>query len=108
VFSSFGTKQYNALTLTDAQQKSITVTHPFSPHKGKRFELIKKTRKGGKDRLICHDDAGNTMWFLADWTDYHDTGSINKATNDPHSPSEDFRNTDLEMLSKLLDELEEV
>ena len=86
----------------------MTVTHPFSPFYGKSFTVIKKTRNGGKDRLICLDDAGNIRWFLADWTNYHDNGPNETTIKGAHSSCGDFRLAELEMLSKLLNDLGEV
>lgn len=51
-------------------KKKVTVTHPFSPDKGKEFTLVHRLHYWGDDRLILLDENGKRRRINASWTDY--------------------------------------
>jgi len=71
--------------------------------------LVSSRIKGGKERLVCLDDAGNSRVFQAAWTNYHDIGMPGLTTETTmRSSKSGFRFEDLEKLSKLLEDLKSV
>ena len=81
----------------------ITVTHPFSPHKGKEYFIVDETPGWGEDRLLCNDNEGNSRIFLKSWTDY--------PTEEPENPFEgtvDFWYDDLQMLARLITDIKKL
>jgi len=53
-----------------SENKKVTVTHPFSPDKGKEFTLVEHKHYWGDDRLILLDSKGKRRRISASWTDY--------------------------------------
>lgn len=49
---------------------TVTVTHPFSPDRGKEFALVERRHYWGDDRLILLDERGKRRRIKAEWTDY--------------------------------------
>lgn len=49
---------------------TVTVTHPFSPDRGKAFTLVERRNYWGDDRLIMLDEQGKRRRMKASWTDY--------------------------------------
>ena len=47
----------------------LTVTHPFHPWRGRRFELVDCERRWGQWRVYYLSDRGNTAYMPAAWTD---------------------------------------
>jgi len=89
--------------LTDYQQATVTVTHPFSPDYGRSFALVRIVGKGGKDRLKCEDDDGNIRHIKAAWTDYNDICAYAAQPKATSLAEADFSYSDLKMLAQLLD-----
>ncbi len=70
---------YKSTTLLPKQPKvEIHVTHPFSPLREHKFELIERKQCWGEDRLLCFDETGNYRRILTSWTDYvpHDVFEV--------------------------------
>ena len=101
-------RQYNTSTLTDGQQETITITHPFSPLKGRSYTFVKKTKRGGKDRLACIDEAGNSRVFPIEWTNYRDNSTYGELPKAALRESGDFRYKELKQLADMLDGLKNV
>ena len=53
---------------TDAKQ-FFTVTHPFHPWRGRRFELINCERRWGQWRVSYLTEDGSLAYLPASWTD---------------------------------------
>jgi hypothetical protein len=47
----------------------FTVTHPFHPWRGRRFELIDLRRRWGQWRVYYLTEQGYTAYLPASWTD---------------------------------------
>lgn len=47
----------------------MTVTHPFHPWQGKRFELVNCERRWGQWRVFFVTDDGELAYLPASWTD---------------------------------------
>ena len=47
----------------------FTITHPFHPKKGQRFELIDCQRRWGKWRVYHLTEDGQQAFLPASWTD---------------------------------------
>jgi hypothetical protein len=54
---------------SDEATPFITVTHPFHPWRGRRFELIDLRRRWGQWRVYYLTEEGHTAYLLASWTD---------------------------------------
>jgi len=52
-----------------AAKQFFTVTHPFHPWCGRRFELIDCQRRWGQWRVYYLTAEGNTAFLPASWTD---------------------------------------
>ena len=78
-------------------KQTITITHPFSPHRGQKYIVIDTSHSHGEDRIICSDENGNSRSVLATWTDYP-TADLYGSLDTPV----DFRFEDLQMLAKLI------
>jgi hypothetical protein len=50
-------------------RQSFTVTHPFHPWRGRRFELIECRRRWGQWRVYYLNPKGHLAYFPASWTD---------------------------------------
>jgi Family of unknown function (DUF5372) len=46
-----------------------TVTHPFHPLSGKRFQVLKLRRIGGREVLSLFDEGRGTVTVPREWTD---------------------------------------
>jgi hypothetical protein len=46
-----------------------TITHPFHPLSGKRFQVLKRRRIGGREVLSLFDEGRGTVTVPRDWTD---------------------------------------
>jgi hypothetical protein len=57
-----------ALNANDAKQY-FTVTHPFRPWRGRRFELIDQRRRWGQWRVYYVRENGCPSYLPASWTD---------------------------------------
>jgi len=94
---------YNApCVIYGQQQRTVTVTHPFSPLNGQRLTIAKKTKRGGKERYICYDEAGNTTSLLTSWTSCPIENPDRALMESAGLDKVDFRYEDLLMLSELL------
>jgi Family of unknown function (DUF5372) len=51
---------------------SATITHPFHPLKGQRFDILKTRRLGGVDTLILRGSQRGTFSVPREWTDLAD------------------------------------
>ena len=80
------------------ERVEIYIVHPFSPLKGKKYEVIEHMTTWGEDRVLCMDEHGETHLFMTSWTDY--------LPEDPFitisDRTVDFRYEDLKSLSQLL------
>ena len=47
-----------------------TVTHPFHPLRGQRFEVLKTRRAAGIDSLILRHPERGSYTVVQDWTDW--------------------------------------
>ena len=47
-----------------------TVTHPFHPLRGQRFEVLKTRRAAGVDSLILRHPERGSYTVVQDWTDW--------------------------------------
>ena len=47
----------------------FTLTHPFHPLRGRRFELVKLDRRWWRWRVFYFDEEGTFGVFPANWTD---------------------------------------
>ena len=47
-----------------------TVTHPFHPLRGQRFEVLKLRRAAGVDSLILRHPQRGSYTVAQDWTDW--------------------------------------
>jgi hypothetical protein len=47
----------------------VTVTHPFHPLSGKRFQILKMGRVVGREALSLFDEEHGTVVIPRDWTD---------------------------------------
>ena len=47
----------------------FTVTHPFHPWRGRRFELINCERRWGQWRVFYVNEEGSLAYLPASWTD---------------------------------------
>ena len=90
-----------ASLLNDKQ--TITITHPFSPHRGQEFIVIERITAWNDDKLICCDNDGNSRTFLTSWTDYPIDEPQLTATI-----SADFKFNDLQMLAKLIGDIKKL
>ncbi|MFP3031110.1 MAG: DUF5372 family protein, partial [Wolbachia sp.] len=50
----------------------VTITHPFHPWKGQRFQIIPTRRCNDRDILNLKTLAGGIITILRDWTDKAD------------------------------------
>ena len=80
------------------ERTEIHVTHPFSPLKGKRFEVIEHMITWGEDRVLCIDENGETRLLMTSWTDYLPVEPFIAVSNG----TVDFRYDDLKLLSQML------
>jgi hypothetical protein len=48
--------------------RSIRITHPFHPLRGKTFELIERRSTWGEDRVYFHDEKGVFRRMPTAWT----------------------------------------
>jgi hypothetical protein len=46
-----------------------TVTHPFHPLAGKRFQVLKRRKVGGRELLSLLDEGKGPIALLREWTD---------------------------------------
>jgi hypothetical protein len=53
----------------DKAKQFFTVTHPFHPKKGQRFELIDCQRRWGQWRVYHLTEDGQQAFLPASWTD---------------------------------------
>jgi len=86
--------------LKDDIQK-VVVTHPFSPYKGKEYDVLDMIYNW--DMLLCRGDDGNIRTFLTKWTDYPSVEPEN-----PFTGTIDFWVQDLQMLAKLISDIKKV
>ena len=64
---------YNSSVLLPRQPEVIvTITHPFSPMKGREYLLIEKKVCWGQARVLVFDENGDYRRFPASWTDLAD------------------------------------
>jgi len=54
---------------SDTQKQFFTITHPFHPWRGRRFELIDFRRRWGQWRVYYLTKEGHTAYLPASWTD---------------------------------------
>jgi Family of unknown function (DUF5372) len=47
----------------------VTVTHPFHPWRGRRFELMDCEQRWGQWRVLYLSEAGDVAYMPASWTD---------------------------------------
>ena len=47
-----------------------TITHPFHPLRGQRFEILKTRRAAGIDTLILHHPDRGSYTVAQEWTDW--------------------------------------
>lgn len=47
-----------------------TITHPFHPLRGQRFEVLKTRRAGGIDTLLLRHAERGSYAIARDWTDW--------------------------------------
>ena len=50
-------------------ERYFTITHPFHPWRGRRFELIQCQRQWGQWRVYYLTKTGRRAFFPAGWTD---------------------------------------
>lgn len=75
-------KSYKSTTLLPLQPKVIIhVTHPFSPLKGRPFELVERKYCWGEDRVLCFDENGFYRRLLTSWTDYSPQSAFEEISN---------------------------
>jgi hypothetical protein len=48
------------------------IRHPFHPHRGQRFEVLKKRRLAGVDTLILRESTYGSFSIAREWTDWAD------------------------------------
>ena len=65
--------------------------------------MVERFTTFGADRILCVDNAGNSRVFLTSWTDYPSDEPANQFWG-----SVDFWYDDLQMLAKLLADIEKV
>jgi hypothetical protein len=53
----------------DQREAFFTITHPFHPWHGRRFELIERRRRWGQWRVYYLNERGHLAYFPASWTD---------------------------------------
>ncbi len=53
----------------DKAKQFFTITHPFHPKKGQRFELIDCQRRWGQWRVYHLTEDGQQAFLPASWTD---------------------------------------
>jgi len=84
-------------------QTHFTVTHPFHPLRGRRYELVKLDRRWWRWRTFYLDEDGTLGVFPASWTD---AGPM-----DPFVEQSDgraiARGQDLLQLADMLQEIQE-
>jgi len=51
------------------EKQYFTVTHPFHPWRGRRFELINCERRWGQWRVFYFNEQGGLAYLPASWTD---------------------------------------
>lgn len=49
-------------------ERTLFVTHPFHPLKGREFRLVTYRHNWGEDRVYFHDDQGELVALPASWT----------------------------------------
>jgi len=49
---------------------SVTITHPFHPHTGQTFQILKVRTVAGIVTLILQEKERGSFAVQADWTDY--------------------------------------
>jgi hypothetical protein len=49
---------------------TATITHPFHPLRGQRFEVLKRRRAAGIDTLILRHPERGSYTVAQDWTDW--------------------------------------
>jgi hypothetical protein len=54
----------------DKTKPFFTITHPFHPKKGQRFELIDCQRRWGQWRVYYLTQDGQQAFLPASWTDF--------------------------------------
>jgi hypothetical protein len=54
---------------SNESKQFFTVTHPFHPWRGQRFELIDLRRRWGQWRVYYLTEQGHTAYLPASWTD---------------------------------------
>ena len=81
----------------------ITITHPFSPHKGKEYFVVEEAFGWDKDAILCSDSEGNSRVFPKSWTDYPADEPVN-----PFEGAVDFWYDDLQMLARLIGDTKKV
>jgi hypothetical protein len=47
-----------------------TITHPFHPLRGQRFEVLKPRQVAGTETLIVRDGERGSFSIARDWTDW--------------------------------------
>ena len=93
---------------TEAQQQRITVTHPFSPFSGKELVLIGKVNTSVGERLVCIDDAGNSLQLQASWTNSAAHNIDRTLLEGAGLRNSDFKFEDLEALRRMLADIKRV
>jgi hypothetical protein len=96
----------NACQWPDDGQRKATITHPFSPDKGRSFVVVRKTRANGRDRVVCVDEAGGSRSFLLSWTDYPACDPYEALLEEAGAKNGGFRFECLDGLAALLSGIE--
>ena len=98
--------QWNTLLtthLSNGENETFQVTHPFHPLRGKVLELVARRRNWGEEQVYYHDESGRLCSLPLKWTSL--------APVDPFvslsAGRAAFRVSDLLELSRLLSSLRE-
>jgi hypothetical protein len=62
---------------------SVTITHPFHPHTGQTFQILKIRTVANIVTLVLQEKERGSFAVQADWTDYSLPGQL--AASDPNS-----------------------
>ncbi len=79
----------------------MTITHPFHPLCGQRFEVLKTRRAGGREILILRHAERGSYAIARDWTDW----SLNEAIPRPDGRLSTLALETLGELTELVSEL---
>ena len=67
--STSARSQRNALC-NSAKLGWATITHPFHPRRGQRFQILKVREVSGIQTLILRGTSGGTLTVNQEWTDH--------------------------------------